>query len=449
MSSGSSSSRLTAALAALMLCSTGALATDQGDPPFIVGVSSHLLHTGDPSGRADRLIRDAGIVSVRDDAHWAFVERERMQLHIEPHWFGYLRRMERRGLNSMFILGYGNRFHGGGEKPRTDRVRAAFGRYVEHVVRELRGRIEYYEVWNEWDMNDADDPASTRDYAQLVAESAARIRRHDPNAKILAGAVTTRGIESGFAHRLIDNGVMQVVDGFSLHPYVHCRRYGRHTPEAWIDWLGEVSASLSREAGRPVPLYLTEMSWPAHQGRCGIDDRLQAAYLARSYFLARTLPSIKGMWWYGLRNDGQDPTEREHNFGLLTYDFEPKPAYHTLSAISTVVANYRYLGREPGETGDVQLLRFASDKRQLLVAWSTGEPVEVSVTSDTPTGRLVRLTDTEQPQRGPNRSESEWNCPGEGAPCTARVTLTEFPKLIVLSDTGSARDALAGITEIP
>lgn len=431
-----SRSRCIVALSALLSCASPAVATE--DPLFIVGVSSHLLHTGDPSGKANRLIHDAGIVSVRDDAHWAFVERERMKLNIEPHWFRYLRRMERHDLRSMFILGYGNAFHGGGEKPRTDRVRLAFGRYVEHVVRELKGRIEYYEVWNEWDMGDAEDPASTRDYAQLISESAARIRRHDPAAKVLAGAVTTKGIESGFAHRLIDNGVMQVIDGFSLHPYVHCRRHGQHTPEAWITWLSDVSESLSQDAGQPVPLYLTEMSWPAHEGRCGVDEQTQAAYLARSYFLARTVPNIRGMWWYDLRNDGEDRQEREHNFGLLTYDFEPKPAYRTLAAISDVVAHYRYLGRETDERGDVQRLRFASASEELLVAWSTNAQREITITAEDPGSRFVHLTDTGTPQRGRHQSDLQWQCPEAGGPCSARVTLTEFPQLFVLGDTRGA-----------
>ena len=45
---------------------------------------------------------------------------------------------------------------------------------------------------------------------------------------------------------------------------------------------GVISAEeLTRAAGRPVPLYLTEMAWPSHQGACGIDENLQAAYHVR------------------------------------------------------------------------------------------------------------------------------------------------------------------------
>ena len=46
-----------------------------------------------------------------------------------------------------------------------------------------------------------------------------------------------------FSVRLLENGLMQSVDGLSLHPYVHCRGWRRNTPEAWIEWMSEVGRS--------------------------------------------------------------------------------------------------------------------------------------------------------------------------------------------------------------
>src|SRR3546814_9890005 len=61
------------------------------EEPFVVGVCAHELHKGDPSGRAYAMMRDAGITSVRTDAHWAYVERRPGQLKIEPSWHRYLK----------------------------------------------------------------------------------------------------------------------------------------------------------------------------------------------------------------------------------------------------------------------------------------------------------------------------------------------------------------------
>ncbi|PNF49335.1 hypothetical protein C1170_20355 [Stutzerimonas frequens] len=405
------------------------------DEPFVVGVCAHELHKGDPSGRAYAMMRDAGITSVRTDAHWAYVERQPNQLKIEPSWQRYLKETARHGLSTQFILGYGNQHHGGGEKPRSEPVRAAYNRYVDFVTENLKGQVAYYEIWNEWDVEDPRDPAFTQDYARLIADAAGIIRQRDPAATVLAGAVTSQGIESGFALRLLENGLMQSVDGLSLHPYVHCRGWRRNTPEAWIDWMAEVDKELTRAAGRPVPLYLTEMAWPSHQGACGIDENLQAAYLARAFFLARTLPNIKGMWWYDFRNDGTDKTEREHNFGLVRQDFTPKPAYPVLAAISEIVSQYAYLGRLENTANDVVMLRFARGEDELLVAWSTGKPRTVELrgneNNEGITGR-VAMIDTAQPRHGRVTTGNEWRCPASDDACSTTVKLDGFPKIISL-----------------
>ena len=405
------------------------------DEPFVVGVCAHELHKGDPSGRAYAMMRDAGITSVRTDAHWAYVERQPNQLKIEPSWQRYLKETARHGLSTQFILGYGNQHHGDGEKPRSEPVRAAYNRYVDFVTENLKGQVAYYEIWNEWDVEDPRDPAFTQDYARLIADAAGIIRQRDPAATVLAGAVTSQGIESGFALRLLENGLMQSVDGLSLHPYVHCRGWRRNTPEAWIDWMAEVDKELTRAAGRPVPLYLTEMAWPSHQGACGIDETLQAAYLARAFFLARTLPNIKGMWWYDFRNDGTDKTEREHNFGLVRQDFTPKPAYPVLAAISEIVSQYAYLGRLENTANDVVMLRFARGEDELLVAWSTGKPRTVELrgneNNEGITGR-VAMIDTAQPRHGRVTTGNEWRCPASDDACSTTVKLDGFPKIISL-----------------
>ncbi|WOC77389.1 hypothetical protein RTE98_13055 [Stutzerimonas frequens] len=405
------------------------------DEPFVVGVCAHELHKGDPSGRAYAMMRDAGITSVRTDAHWAYVERQPNQLKIEPSWQRYLKETARHGLSTQFILGYGNQHHGGGEKPRSEPVRAAYNRYVDFVTESLKGQVAYYEIWNEWDVEDPRDPAFTQDYARLIADAAGIIRQRDPAATVLAGAVTSQGIESGFALRLLENGLMQSVDGLSLHPYVHCRGWRRNTPEAWIDWMAEVDKELTRAAGRPVPLYLTEMAWPSHQGACGIDETLQAAYLARAFFLARTLPNIKGMWWYDFRNDGTDKTEREHNFGLVRQDFTPKPAYPVLAAISEIVGQYAFLGRLENTANDVVMLRFARGEDELLVAWSTGKPRTVELrgneNNEGITGR-VAMIDTAQPRHGRVTTGNEWRCPASDDACSTTVKLDGFPKIISL-----------------
>lgn len=408
------------------------------EEPFILGVGSHDLHLRDSRPQGNQLLRDAGIESVRTDAHWAFLERRRDRLKVEPHWHNYLTGMEALSIDSLFILGYGNSLHGDGEKPRSEPVRAAFNRYVAFVAEQFRGRIKHYEIWNEWDVENPTDPQFTQDYARLIADAAGVIRQHDPDAKVLAGAVTTKGIESGFALRLIEAGIMQSVDGLSLHPYVHCRGHSENTPEAWIEWLAGVDLEMSRAANQSVPLYLTEMAWPAHKGTCGIDETLQAAYLARSFFLARTLSNVRGYWWYDLRNDGTDQREREHNFGLLRQDYAPKRAYSVLKVISPIIQNFQFLGQTEELDENTVLLRFGNDEQQLLVAWSTDKPRTASIASADTASAFTEMLDTAQPERGWTTSDAVWQCPEGAATCTALIELDRFPKIFSLGKSAPA-----------
>lgn len=408
----------------------------QAEEPFIVGACAHEMHLRDSYSRAAQMLGQAGIESVRTDAHWAFLERQRNRLKVEPHWRDYLASTEAQGLDSLFILGYGNSFHGDGKKPRSEPVRTAFNRYVAFTAQQFRGRIKHYEVWNEWDVENPTDPQFTQDYARLITDAAGIIRQHDPDAKILAGAVTTKGIESGFALRLVEAGIMQSVDGISLHPYVHCRGRGHNTPEAWIEWLADVDLELSRAANRPVPLYLTEMAWPAHEGACGIDEELQAAYLARSYFLAKTLPNIRGYWWYDFRNDGTDKHEREHNFGLVRQDYSLKPAYRVLEAISPIIKAFEFQGRAD-EFEQSVVLRFGNEDEQLLVAWSTDTPRPVTIRSAGRTAGNLQLLDTAQPDKNWTAANA-WQCASGAGYCTAQIQLDRFPKIVRLGKATSA-----------
>jgi len=404
--------------------------TAMGDEPFIVGVGTHLFNKNSSPASAMRLIRDAGIDSVRDDAYWSTVEPRRGLLHLDPAWPAYLSKAQEHRLRPLLILGYGNQFYDNSAKPRSPQVRIAFGNYANFVARELGDSVNFYEIWNEWDRESPGDAALSSDYVTLVADTAQRIRTQNRQVKILAGAVTSKGIDSGFANRLIEADVLSKVDGLSLHPSVYCRNAERRTPEGWITWLRWVAADLRSIAGKPVPLYLTEMGWPSNDGKCGVDEKTQAAYLARSFFLARTVPDIKGMWWYDLVNEGVDRSKLKQNLGLLEQNLQPKPAYQTLKAISSTLREYRYEAEKSRESGSTYQLRFSKGLEQILVAWGTGENQSIQIDASSVQRGNVQIIDTSEPGKGRFDSGSAWQC--DDGRCSARLPINEFPKIISL-----------------
>ncbi|MDE1166978.1 MAG: hypothetical protein PW845_16770 [Pseudomonas sp.] len=405
---------------------------------FIVGVGTHLMDRDTDLPRAMRLLSDVGATSLRDDVYWSSVEGQPGQLGIYPRWRELLASASKRHLSKVMILSLGNQYYDNNAKPRNAGVKAGFARYVDFVSKAFVGQVDYYEIWNEWDLENDIDRALFKgrslsdDYVQLVKDTAAQLHQNDPKARVLAGAITTQGIRQGFADRLVQAGALDKVDGLSLHPYVHCEKNGGgNTPESWIKWLGEVDQRLTALAGRAVPLYLTEMSWPSSDEPCGVDEKTQAMYLARAYFLAKTRPNIKGMWWYDLLNDGLDPKEREHNFGLLRNDLSEKPAYGVLKAIAPTLGEYRYDSSKSLQADNLYLLNFSRGDDQVLVAWTAGRPRVVKIQSNGLVQGPVQSIDTEHPGRG--RTDSgQWQCTEER--CSTVVTLGEFPRIISLGN---------------
>ncbi|MGI4838696.1 MAG: hypothetical protein ACRYF9_13850 [Janthinobacterium lividum] len=290
-----------------------------------------------------------------------------------------------------------------------------------------------YELDNDW----ASQPNGIEAYVQRVKDSAAQLRRDDPLAKILAGALGSDALDQGVAKQLIEAGLLNSVDGLSIRPFVACRTaLGVYTPESWIRWLDEVEKRLTAQAGHPVPLYLTAMGWPSSQDNCGVSENTQAAFLARSFLLARSRPDIKGMWWYE-QADG-DVSQHPQHLGLSHSDHSEKPASDVLKVITPLVTRYRYSAdsslsantHSPLGRNNLYLMDFTTDDDHVLVAWAIGQARQIRVETRNDVQGPVQLIDTRQPRRGRFDSDSRWVC--QEHRCTAVITLSEFPQIISL-----------------
>ncbi len=338
------------------------------ETPFILGVETHLTREPRPIDQNLDALAAAGVMSLRDDAGWGRVEQQRGVLNIPAQWDKVIDGAVARGIAPLLILDYGNQFYDGGGKPMSAEGIAAFARYAQFLAQHFKGRVKRYEVWNEWDSGPGNASQASADaYLRLVTAVHAAVKQVDPKAEIIAGAITPVGIREGFLTRLVEQGVLDHADAIPLHPYIHCDR--AHTPEDWARWMKQVGDDLQRRAGRPVRVYLTEMAWPAHQGACGISEQKQAENLVQMFLLAKTLPFIKGIWWYDLQNDGPDPKNREHNFGLLDHEMRPKPAYRALQQISALIRGGEYVDSLAGDR-TLRALRLRKDGEDTLALWS-------------------------------------------------------------------------------
>lgn len=366
---------LSAAACLALVLAALPVAAQPDEQPFITGAGTHFAQgAGDPvAGVA--LASQAGIRSIRDEVYWNGVEHERGQLAMPARWDDYVDEAVRAGIDPLLILDYGNGLYDGGDKPRSDEAVAAFTRYAEFVASHFKGKVRRYEVWNEWDnAGGRTTPGTADDYAKLLKSVYPALKAVDPHLLVLADAVVMGHGRDEDLQKMAALGVLRVADGVSVHPYFY-NRGPRKTPEAWAGWMQGTEASLRRyHDGADVPLYVTEIGWPTHRGRDGVSLERSAAYAARLLLLARTMPFIKGLWWYDFRNDGQRPAEAYDNFGLVWPDLTPKPAYYAVADVTAALAGATLIERRATADDDDWLLRFrAADGRELWALWTAKE----------------------------------------------------------------------------
>lgn len=336
----------------------------------MVGVCTHFMQNKGVPDLNIPLMRQAGVAAVRDDFSWNAVERERGVLSIPPEWRRTVTALARAGIEPLLILDYGNRFYDGGDKPRTPEAIAAFARYAEFVAREFRGTVRRYEVWNEWDIGiGRTTPGDAEGYVRLLKAVYPRVKAVDHNITVSGGAMTSGGIRKGWLEDMLRAGALDSLDAVSIHSYNHSGKGRARTPEAWREFVEAAWQTVRKySGGRDVPLYVTEMGWPTPAGERATTPIEQAAFLARTYLLGRTLPYLKGIWWYDFQDDGWSAEEREHNFGVVRPDLTPKPAYYALGGAAEL-AQRGFIGRVEAGDPDLWALRFEG----ALAVWYAGE----------------------------------------------------------------------------
>ncbi len=347
-------------------------ATAPAQSNFQIGISVHL--TRDPAGIPAQLglVRSAGAVSIRDDVPWARVERQKGQLIMPAAVDELVNQALQADLQPLLILDYGNPLYDAGDKPLSPEALSAFARYAVFVTRHFKGRVHAYEMWNEWNGTVANTRrGSPEDYVRFLKVVYPAVKAVDPSAVLVGGAVA--GLKLDWLSSMLAAGGVGFFDALSIHPYNFSQP--DRTAHAFAQSVVATESIIHRyTGGRDVPLYITEMGWPLFGGPGGISLEQQASLLAQMFLTARTMPFLKGIWWYDLRDDGSDPNNKENNFGLVDPSLKPKPSYVALAAVAPLVSDASAVEVLSPPAPSLRALRFTfAGGRQVVAMWNTNE----------------------------------------------------------------------------
>lgn len=343
--------------------------------PFF-GVQLHTVQwEPEKHRRAVDLMVEAGIQIGRDECHWSHVEQKKGELVIPPDFITNLDYTYKRGREILLLLNYSNPLYDNGKPPTSEEGLAAYARYCRTMVEATKGKVKYFEVWNEPNAEGFWPPkADARAYARLLKVASAAIREANPEAVILAPA--TSGYAEDFLREMLkEPGVWESFDVLSFHPYCHPA-----SPEAAqkFEQLDALMEELKAQ-GTTKPVWLSEFGYhTADMG--GVTEREQAAYLARFYLLAMTRPYISGVVWYWLGPDGPNPDWGEDRFGLVREDYSKKPSFELYSML---IREFNFPIKSEIISSNPYLIKYQTNDNHLLAGWTDGNKMGLSLRTPT------------------------------------------------------------------
>jgi hypothetical protein len=317
------------------------------------------------------LVSQLGLSRVRTDLSWGAVERTPGKFDF-THYQAFLSKAKALNLSTDFILCYGNQLYSenGGMPPLTPTALEAFTNYANASVASLGTDMVSYEIWNEPDnavlWNGAPNAA---DYARLLKTTVTSLAVKFPNAKTVSAGLTGPGSNS-FIEAMQAVGALQTCDGFGMH------LYSGGTPEASSPAIAYCQ-SIAQTESKGRKLYITEWGYssvtldPAGNGQSAVGRRRQACYLVRMAMLC-WWHGLEGTTFYDLRDDGVDPTNREHNFGFYDFNGVEKPAGIALGVLTQFANGRTFTGMvtDPSLPPWIHIACLKDATTSLYVLWS-------------------------------------------------------------------------------
>lgn len=346
--------------------------------PF--GVNTFLEQEAEPAKRelAIRMAAEAGFHWLRQEFPWEDIEihgkgdfEDRRHEPYRSAWEKYDHIVETAEAYGMeLIVRLSNppawtRAQGEGENnvdtfAPPDNVQD-FADFVHAVVSRYKGRIRYYQLWNEPNIYPewGSYPISPEAYVELLKAGAEAARAADPNVVIIAGALAaTINLQPDdpppgnslndllFLQRMYDAGAAPYFDIMAIQGY---GLYSGPTDDRMHPRVINISRHkfirdlMVKNGDAHKPIWIAEMNWNAapedvepRYGRVTLEQ--QARYLPIAY--RRVIEEwpwigVANAWYLKRATDlWEQNRQPEAYFRLLAPDFTPQPVYESMRAFT-------------------------------------------------------------------------------------------------------------------
>lgn len=399
-------------------------AAKSSDSPFGVGI--HGLDSTVIAG-----LSRIGITHARTDASWSSVEKSPGVYTFPSTLTDGLAALHNAGIEPLLISDYRNTLYDDNLTPSSPEGLAAYGNYTAAVNDQFKNYSQATEVYNEFNINFNNGKCGRTPacYVQLLKAAGAAVSAKNPDGELVGPAIS--GASEDFVKQVLQGGGSDILSAVSIHPYRHPQ-----APEGMENQMSSMVKTIKDTSGKDIPLWLTEYGWPTNTLVNGITDSMQADYLVRSSVLSLA-GGVARLYWYDARDDGTDPNNQEHNFGLFEVRratavnaAEPKVSAVAQAVMAAELAGKTLTSRDSLDSSTYSYV-FGSGSDATRVMWAPSGGKTVTLTTNQP----LTLTD----EYGVQTTLT----PYAGA---VNVALTEHPVYVTGAPTTVALNTTPGVT---
>ncbi|HEX2948577.1 MAG TPA: cellulase family glycosylhydrolase, partial [Armatimonadota bacterium] len=328
------------------------------DPSSPIGVNGHSsgLH-----------MKSLGVGFTRTDWAWVGAEPKPDVWNFDFYDRTY-NEITKNGLDMLPILGYNPFWVKPAAGQGTDH--AAFLESVRRTVERYKGRVRYWDLWNE---PDGTWKGGKQEFGDLAYEAYKIIKQADPKAIVVypgcADGDFHSQLQSFTIPSLASFGGKFPFDVLAVHPYTRPKSPDeRQMREKLLNLRQWMAAN-----GQNKPIWISECGWPTATDSLSVSEELQAAYLARLFIIGLSAGVQKIVYYQPF--SGTNKNDPESEFGFLRNDFSPKPAAAALALVSYRLHKAKF-DREIPLGSALHCYVFRTATEMVATVYAVGLPVD-------------------------------------------------------------------------
>ncbi len=360
----------------------------------VCGTNDHVLtYPTRDTEKLFTLMERAGIGMSRGSSRWYNYEQKKGQFG-NPAWINeridFIANSE---VEQFWVIGHTNKLYGPGWV-QGEEMEAACLEHIRRQVTEYKGKIKYVEIFNE--VASAIQPGcDAKWYANLAKQAYTIIKNIDPDIYVVIGA--TSEVPVAWINEVCSL-IPGYFDAFSIHPY------------SWLDdpistdrynIISTGRKAMDSAGAEDIPLWCSEVGWPT----AFVTPEEQAAYITQFYAVVSP-PELKvdRIQFYDFQDDGIEPQEREHNFGIIKAweavdtPHLAKPAYLATSNMNNILTGAKYHSSDIDKEDNVVMYHFKRDTekdKDVLMMWAHPDNACTTLSLGTDDAKIYDMYGTE------------------------------------------------------